>query len=151
MWIQLLVYEVLSTLLQIIAGNMGIDWCFNWKELHVLLNIWTCSKCILFALLVAYIFKLWVVRKLLSSRGRQSILYLFCIQAELMLQGTMYLSLDVGSRAPLGLAWGLSSREQDRESLVTVLVAYSRGWRRTVIWGCNTTFTNVFNFSLVGM
>lgn len=37
----------------------------------------------------------------------------------------MYLSPDVGSRAPPGLAWGLSTREQDRESLATVLVAYS--------------------------
>lgn len=37
----------------------------------------------------------------------------------------MYLSPDVGSRAPRGLAWGPSTREQDRESLVTVLVAYS--------------------------
>lgn len=39
----------------------------------------------------------------------------------------MYLSPDVGSRAPRGLAWGLSTREQDRESLVTMRVAYSGG------------------------
>lgn len=43
----------------------------------------------------------------------------------------MYLSPDVGSRAPLGLAWGLSTREQDRESLVTGLVAYSGGKQAT--------------------
>ena len=57
----------------------------------------------------------------------QNILSLFCIQAEIILLGTMYLSPDVGSRAPLGLAWGLSTREQDRESLATVLGAYSGG------------------------
>lgn len=39
----------------------------------------------------------------------------------------MYLSPDVGSRAPRGLAWGLSTREQESVSLVTVLVAYSGG------------------------
>ena len=58
-------------------------------------------------------------------------MYLFCIQAEIILLGTMYLSPDVGSRAPLGLAWGLSAKEQDRKSLVTMLVAYSRGKQAT--------------------
>lgn len=43
----------------------------------------------------------------------------------------MHLSPDVGSRAPLGLARGLSTREQDRESLVTVLVAYTRAKQAT--------------------
>lgn len=43
----------------------------------------------------------------------------------------MYLSSDVGSRAPLGLAWGLGTREQDRESLVTVLGAHSGGRHAT--------------------
>lgn len=61
----------------------------------------------------------------------QNILYLFCIQAEIILLGTMYLSPDVGSRAPLGLAWGLSAKEQDRKSLVTMLVAYSGGKQAT--------------------
>lgn len=46
----------------------------------------------------------------------------------------MYLSPDVGSRAPRGLAWGLSAREQDRESPVTVLVANSGGKQATEEW-----------------
>lgn len=61
----------------------------------------------------------------------QNILYLFCIQAEIILLGTMYLSPYVGSRAPLGLAWGLSAKEQYRKSLVTMLVAYSGGKQAT--------------------
>ena len=59
------------------------------------------------------------------------ILYLFCIQAEVIQQGTMYLSPDVGSRAPLGLAWGLRPGKQGRKSLVTFLLAYSRGKQAT--------------------
>lgn len=37
----------------------------------------------------------------------------------------MYLSPDVGSRAPLGLAWGLSTAGRDGESPVTVLLTFS--------------------------
>lgn len=43
----------------------------------------------------------------------------------------MYLSPDVGSRAPRGLAWGPSTRAQDRESLVTLQIAYSGGKQAT--------------------
>lgn len=45
----------------------------------------------------------------------------------------MYLFPDVGSGAPPGLAWGPSTRIQDRMSLVAVLVAYLGGKQATEV------------------
>ena len=85
-----------------------------------------------FAVQRGYVFfKVLMSSKVTFITTVQIFLYLLCVQAEIILQGTMYLSPDVGSRAPRGLAWGLSTREQDRESLVTVLVAYSNRPRKS--------------------
>lgn len=61
----------------------------------------------------------------------------------------MYLSPDVGSRAPPGLAWGLSNTEQDRKSLVTALLTYSGARQATKeqsIRGRGTTSSNIYTF-----
>lgn len=96
--------------------TIPIDWCFILTHLHLhvhvlhVLHLDTlsdltlqslhCLRCRRFELL-----RFDFLEKLLSSLEYR--LYLFCVQAEIIQQGTMYLSLDVGRRAPLGLAWGL--------------------------------------------
>lgn len=81
----------------------------------------------------AFTVRLYPSLKVTFITGAQSISCLFCIQAEIILQGTMYLSPDVGSGAPPGLAWGPSTRIQDRMSLVAVLVAYLGGKQATEV------------------
>lgn len=59
----------------------------------------------------------------------------------------MHLSPDVGSRAPLGLAWGLSATEQVGESFVTLLLTYSG--EEQYICGCRRTSSSIYNFFIV--
>lgn len=61
----------------------------------------------------------------------------------------MYLSPDVGSGAPPGLAWGPSATIQDRVSLVGALLAYLGGKQATVVHWQNAWMLQNFPHALI--
>lgn len=111
--------------------------CFVWKKIK--------NKKVYEASIV----RLYLSLKVTFITRTRSFLCWFCIQAEIILQGTMYLSPDVGSGAPPGLAWGPSATIQDRVSLVAALLAYLGGKQATVVHWQNAWMLQNFPHALI--